>query len=46
MGKSEWIMLLDGGLTTLWISLLSILIGVVIGLFIALVRSFRFSSLE
>ncbi len=41
MGKSEWIMLLDGGLTTLWISLLSILIGVVIGLFIALVRNLQ-----
>lgn len=41
MGKSEWIMLLQGGLTTLWISLTAIMIGIVIGLFIALVRNLR-----
>ncbi|KGQ71090.1 ABC transporter permease [Chelonobacter oris] len=41
MGKSEWIMLLDGGLTTLWISLSAILIGIVIGLFIALIRNLK-----
>lgn len=41
MESGEWIMLLEGGLTTLWLCALAIAIGLVLGLVIALLRYFN-----
>lgn len=46
MGEHEWKMLFDGAATTLWLSVLSIAIGLVVGLIIALVRNLRIPILE
>lgn len=46
MGEHEWKMLFDGAVTTLWLSALSIAIGLVVGLVIALVRNLRIPVVE
>lgn len=46
MGISEWKMLLDGAITTLWLSLISIAIGVVVGLVIALIRNLKLPVID
>lgn len=46
MGAAEWQMLLDGAITTLWISVLSIAIGVFVGLALALIRNLHIPVVE
>lgn len=41
METSEWMMLLEGGFTTLWLCIVSIAIGLFLGLIIALIRYFN-----
>lgn len=46
MERAEWMMLLDGAVTTLWISGTAIALGVIFGLGLALVRNLRIRGLD